>query len=165
MGPRGLRGDPRRGLNGAHTLVSVYVWDVLGKRSADDEFVVVGGVKAPDAEMALVLARETHFRHKEGVEYGVRRRGTDEVVVAPYRPEELGGVTDHSYRRQEAYAGVGGRLKRISEELRSKGLHVDRPRPPAGRARRAEHAAPSDANASNIDDVSPEDLAAHGTAG
>jgi 1,2-phenylacetyl-CoA epoxidase PaaB subunit len=118
------------------------VWDVLGKRTADDDFVVVGGVKAPDAEMALVLARETHFRHKEGVAYAVRRRGSPEIHVGPDPAETLGGVTDHSYRRQEAYAGVGGKLKRVAREMAERGVVVDLPRPPVGRVRAAEHAEP-----------------------
>lgn len=117
------------------------VWDVLGKRTDSDEFSVVGGVKAPDAEMALVLARETHFRHKEGVAYAVRRRGdpVDALHVGPDPAETLGGVTDHSYRRQEAYAGVGGKLRRVAKEMAERGMVVDLPRPPVGRVRRAEH--------------------------
>jgi 1,2-phenylacetyl-CoA epoxidase PaaB subunit len=97
------------------------VWDVLGKRTDDDEFAVVGGVKAPDAEMALVLARETHFRHKEGVQYAVRRRGDDEIRVGPWDHDQLGGITDRSYRRQEAYAGVGAKLKRVAGALADRG--------------------------------------------
>jgi len=117
----------------------VDVWDVLGKRSTDDEFVVVGGVKAPDADMALLLARETHFRHKEGVAYAVRRRGDAEVFASPYPPDVLGGVTDRSYRRQEAYAGVGAKLKRIQAEMSKRGVVVQGPRPPVRRsASRAE---------------------------
>ncbi len=114
---------------------------MLGKRTADDDFVVVGGVKAPDAEMALVLARETHFRHKEGVAYAVRRRGDrdDAIHVGPDAAETLGGVTDHSYRRQEAYAGVGGKLKRVSKEMAERGVAIDAERPPVGRIRRADH--------------------------
>ena len=121
------------------------VWDVLGKRTDHDEFVVVGGVSAPDAEMALMLARETHFRHKEGVSYAVRRRGAadGEVVVGTYDAEQLGGVTDRSYRRQEAYAGVGGKLKRVAGELAERGLRIDLPRPPVGRGRAAGHEEPS----------------------
>ena len=106
------------------------VWDVFGKRRADDEFELVGGIKAPDVEMALVLARETHFRHKEGVAYAVRRRGKDELHVGPYRGDVLGGVTDHSYRRQEAYTGVGARQKRISADFAKRGVTIVRPRPP-----------------------------------
>ena len=114
------------------------VWDVLGKRKADDEFEWVGGIKAPDVEMALVLARETHFRHKEGVAYAVRRRGDEELHVGPYQGDVLGGLTDHSYRRQEAYTGVGAKHKRVGKVLAERGLVIDRPRPPVGRAREAE---------------------------
>lgn len=114
------------------------VWDVLGKRSEGDELTLVGGIKAPDVEMALILARETHFRHKEGVVYAVRRRGSDELHFGPYDARQIGGVTDHSYRRQEAYAGVGARLKRVSEELRRRGLYIEAPRPGV-RRRRDEH--------------------------
>lgn len=109
------------------------VWDVLGRRTPADEWTLVGGVSAPDVEVALVLARETHFRHKEGVAYAVRRRGERDLHVGPYAAGVLGGATDRSYRRQEAYAGVGARHRRLSEEVAAKGLAVDRPRPPARR--------------------------------
>ena len=112
----------------------MFVWDVLGKRTEEDELTVVGGVKAPDADLALLLARETHFRHKEGVEYAVRLRGSQEIHPGPYRGDALGGMTDRSYRRQQAYAGVGAKLKRVSERMAQRGLRIDRPRPPvAGR--------------------------------
>jgi len=110
------------------------VWDVLGRRTADDDWVVVGAVKAPDAELAVLLARETHFRHKEGVEYAVRLRGSDELHLGTYEGDALGGVTDRSYRRQQAYAGVGAKLKRVAEGVAERGLRIDRPRPPARRA-------------------------------
>ena len=110
------------------------VWDVFGKRTAADDWTLVGGIKAPDSEMALVLARETHFRHKEGVAYAVRLRGNEELHVGPYDPDQLGGVTDRSYRRQEAYAGVGAKHKRISKLMAERGLTIDRARPPVGRA-------------------------------
>src|ERR671934_1386056 len=112
------------------------VWDVLGKRTEGDQFVLVGGVKAPDAGVALLLARETHFRHKEGVAYAVRRRGEETLHEGTWKPEELGGVTDRSYRRQEAYAGVGGRLKKLSERFAREGIRIDAARPPAHRAAR-----------------------------
>lgn len=143
------------------------VWDVLGKRTNQDEWTLAGGVKAPDADMALLLARETHFRHKEGVSYAVRLRGEDAIHEGPYRDDLLGGVTDHSYRRQEAYTGVGAKLKRVAKQMADRGLRIDRPRPAAGRARRAEHEPqPSDVTEPpSVDDLSPEDIAASGTAG
>ncbi len=110
------------------------VWEVFGKRTAGDDWTLVGGIKAPDAEMALILARETHFRHKEGVAYAVRRRGEKELHPGTDDPQLIGGVTDRSYRRQEAYAGVGAKHKRISKLMAERGLVIDRPRPPVGRA-------------------------------
>lgn len=113
------------------------VWDVLGKRTPDDDFTPVGGVKAPDLDMALLLARECFFRHKEGVAYAVRRRGDDRLVVGTDDGDLLGGLTDRSYRRQEGYVGVGAKRKRVREELVRRRLVIDRPRPPVGRVREA----------------------------
>ena len=109
------------------------IWDVFGKRKSDDDFEWAGSIKAPDTEMALILARETHFRHKEGVAYAVRLRGDDRLHVGTYPGEELGGVTDRSYRRQEAYTGVGARHKRITQRFVEAGVSISRPRPPVGR--------------------------------
>jgi hypothetical protein len=64
--------------------------EIKGSRSVDGR--VVGSVKAPDAEMALVLARETHFRHKEGVAYAVRRRGEAQLHVSTYDADATGGT-------------------------------------------------------------------------
>jgi 1,2-phenylacetyl-CoA epoxidase PaaB subunit len=112
------------------------VWDVFGKRGAKDDWTLVGGVKAPDdVQMALLLAREAFFRHKEGVAYAVRRRGDRAMHVGTDDPQTLGGVTDRSYRRQEAYTGVGARLRRVARQMAERGLTVDRPRPPDARAR------------------------------
>jgi 1,2-phenylacetyl-CoA epoxidase PaaB subunit len=110
------------------------VWDVFGKRTATDDWILAGGIKAPDLEMALVLARETHFRHKEGVAYAVRLRGEEKLHEGPYDPNVIGGVTDRSYRRQEAYTGVGAKHKRISKLMAERGLTIERSRPPVGRA-------------------------------
>jgi len=112
------------------------VWEVLGRRTEGDALAVVGGVKAPDAEMALLLARETHFRHKEGVSYGVRRRGEEHIHEGTWPANELGGVTDRSYRRQEGYVGVGAQMKRVHRELAARGLVVRGPTPPSTRSSR-----------------------------
>ncbi len=141
------------------------VWDVFGKRTDQDDFAWVGSIKAPDVDLALVLARETHFRHKEGVAYGVRRRGDSEIHLGRYRGDVLGGATDHSYRRQEAYAGVGAKHKRVSKLLADRGLVIERPRPPVGRTKTAPGRSPSAAESEAEADVTPEEIAAHGTAG
>ena len=141
------------------------VWDIFGKRTDHDDFAWVGSINAPDVEMALVLAKETHFRHKEGVAYGVRRRGDSKLYTGAYPADVLGGVTDRSYRRQEAYAGVGAKHKRVSKLLAERGLVIDRPRPSVGRAGAAPRRSPSAARAERPEDVSAEEIAAHGTAG
>ncbi len=141
------------------------VWEVLGKRTEQDDWAVVGGVKAPDMAVALLLARETHFRHKEGVAYAVRRRGDEAIHEASYSSEQMGGVTDRSYRRQDAYKGVGARHKRVAQEIAGRGMRIDRPRPPVGRAGRRGRLDSSQAESGDPEGLSPEDLAAHGTAG
>jgi 1,2-phenylacetyl-CoA epoxidase PaaB subunit len=118
----------------------VLVWDVYGKRTARDDWVQVGGIKAPDSEMALVLARETHFRHKEGVAYAVKRRGDSQLIEGQWPAEQLGGLTDRAYRRQEGYVGVGRKLKRVREELARRGLVIEGVRPTAGRGDGRAHA-------------------------
>jgi 1,2-phenylacetyl-CoA epoxidase PaaB subunit len=143
----------------------VPIWDVFGKRKPDDEFEWAGSIKASDLEMALVLARETHFRHKEGVAYAVRRRGEDELRFAPYSGDALGGITDRSYRRQEAYAGVGAKHKRISEQMARRGIAIDRPRPPAGRLAVGARVSPKSADDEDPREVPPEEITAQGTGG
>lgn len=105
------------------------IWDVFGKRTGQDPYVWVGSIRAPDLDLALLLARETHFRHKEGVAYAVRHRGSEEFHPGPYGGQVLGGVGDRSYRRQEGYAGVGAKLKRVSREVARRGMVVGGSRP------------------------------------
>lgn len=106
------------------------VWEVLQQRTEGDELTLVGAVNAPDLELALLLAREAYLRHKEGVNFSVRLRGTDELHPCA-DPATLGGVIDHSYRRQDGYVGVGAKLKRVREQMASRGLVIDGSRPPA----------------------------------
>jgi len=102
------------------------VWEVFSRRTNDDPLVHVGSVSAPDIELALVLARETFFRHGEGVDCWVGRRGDLHRVA---HPETLGGVSDKTYRRADGYMGVGAKLKRVHEELAARGIAIDKPRP------------------------------------
>jgi hypothetical protein len=112
----------------------VEVFDVLARRGEDQDWRVVGSVNAPDLEMAMLLARETHFRHGEGDTYALRGRGQDEVHECP-DPTGIGGVIDRSYRRQAGYVGVGAKLKEVHRELAARGLAIQGARPPVGRAR------------------------------
>jgi 1,2-phenylacetyl-CoA epoxidase PaaB subunit len=121
-------------------VTAISVWDVLQRRKPGADWDVAGGIKAPDLEMAMLLARETHFRHKEAPEFAVRLRGTDEVHPAPDLTG-IGGVIDRAYRRSEGYAGVGAKLKKVHALMKQRGLVIDRPRPLVGRTREdASHA-------------------------
>ena len=103
------------------------VFDVLSRRP-DEDWTLVGSIKAPDRDFAMHLARESHFRHGEGETFALRRRGEEEIVECP-DPTGIGGVIDRSYRRQDGYVGVGAKLKRVQKLMASRGLVVDRPRP------------------------------------
>lgn len=105
------------------------IFEVFQRRTHDDPLINVGSIKAPDLALALLLARETHFRHGEGVECWVARRGDLHAVSAP---ETMGGVLDRSYRRQDGYVGVGAKRKRVSEDLERRGIRIDAARPGAG---------------------------------
>ena len=111
------------------------VWDVLQRSRAGDAWEVVGGVKAPDLEVAILLARESLFRRAEGDTFAVRRRGTEDVIECP-DPTGIGGIIGREFRRMDAFAGVGGKHRRIHEEMDKRGLVIDRPRPPDRRQRR-----------------------------
>lgn len=101
------------------------IYEVFSRRVQDDPLVHVGSIKAPDDDMALVLAREAFFRHGEGVDCWVAKR-TDLHRIS--NPESLGGVTDRSYRRQDGYQGVGAKAKRVAQRL--VGVRIDKARPP-----------------------------------
>jgi ring-1,2-phenylacetyl-CoA epoxidase subunit PaaB len=102
------------------------VFEVFQRRTHEDPLSQVGSILAPDLEMALLLARETHFRHGEGAECWVAHRGDLHPVS---HPETMGGVTDRSYRRQDGYVGVGAKHKRVSEQMRARGLVIGGARP------------------------------------
>lgn len=111
------------------------VWDVLQRRRAGDDWEVVGAVKAPDAEVANFLARESLFRRAEGETYAIRRRGTEDVIECP-DPSGIGGIIDREFRQMSSFAGVGGKHRRVHEEMEKRGLVIDRPRPPDRKSRR-----------------------------
>lgn len=122
------------------------VWDVLQRRRAGADWEVVGAVKAPDADFAVLLARESLFRRREGETYAVRRRGTDALIEVD-DPSGIGGVIEREFRRMDSFAGVGGKHRRIHEQMQERGLVIDRPRPPDRRQRRTAKQGPSEETA------------------
>lgn len=99
-------------------------WTVHGKRTAADAWHPVGEVHAPDVELALLLARESFFRHGEGVALAVERDGAwaEGDVAEP--------ATDKSYKRQSGYAGLGRRRRAAVETTARAGRTIRRSRPP-----------------------------------
>ena len=101
-------------------------WLVLGRRTWQDNLTEVGEVHAPDADMALLLARDAFFRHGEGVDYAVVR--AEDVRACP-DPSVLEFVTDKSYKQQSGYTGLGQKRRRVAEAAQALGLVRRRPRP------------------------------------
>jgi phenylacetate-CoA oxygenase PaaH subunit len=93
-------------------------WEVAGRRRAGDDFEPVGYVHAPDAEMALLLAKESFFRHGEGVDLRVARDGEVRVLADP---DLLTFATDKSYKLQRGYTGLGDKRRRAVARARSAG--------------------------------------------
>jgi 1,2-phenylacetyl-CoA epoxidase PaaB subunit len=114
----------------------MHIWDVLSRRKDDQPWQVAGSINAPDLDLAMLLARETHFRHGEGTTYALRRRGDDALHECPDQLG-IGGVIDKDYRRQAGYVGVGAKLKRVHALMAERGLVIDRPRPRGHRPREA----------------------------
>jgi phenylacetate-CoA oxygenase PaaH subunit len=77
-------------------------YEVFGRRRWDDALEHAGTLHAPDHETALLLARETHFRHGEGVDYAVVR--TDHLHRMS-DPSMLEHTIDMDYRMQSGYSG------------------------------------------------------------
>lgn len=77
-------------------------YEVFGRRRWEDPLEHVGTIHAPDHRTALLLARETHFRHNEGVDYAVVR---SDQLHRLEDPSLLERTVDISYRLQSGYSG------------------------------------------------------------
>ncbi|CAN5153406.1 hypothetical protein BH20ACT8_BH20ACT8_19970 [soil metagenome] len=110
-------------------------WEVLGRRTHDDAWTAVGAVHAPDRDLALLLAKESFFRHGEGVDLAVVRLADIHRFA---EPELLEPSTDKSYRLQRGYP-LGDKRRRAAERVQAAGATIDRPRPADRRARNTEH--------------------------
>lgn len=111
-------------------LPATTMWEVFGRRRANDSLEHVGQIHAADRETALLLARETHFRHEEGVSYAVVR--SDHLHELP-DPSLLQRKVDVEYRLQRGYSGVRDKRDRAKEAARDRGLEDLQTKPAPGR--------------------------------
>ncbi|MCC5948939.1 MAG: hypothetical protein JJT89_10830 [Nitriliruptoraceae bacterium] len=100
-------------------------WEVFGRRKFDGPLEHVGTLHAADERTALLLARETHFRHNEGVDYGVVR--TDQFHRLE-DPTLLERHTDISYRLQQGYSGFREKRERARAAADARGADEVRSR-------------------------------------
>ena len=108
-------------------------WEVLGRRRADADWEPVGVVHAPDGEMALLLAKESFFRHEEGVALAVSRDGQARELALPP------SGTDKTYRLQRGYTGLGEKRRRAAARARAAGAIRVHRRPDDLRVLNPEH--------------------------
>ncbi len=97
------------------------VWAVFLQARKRDPHVYVGDVHAPDAEMALVLAKESFTRRDPCVNLWVVR--IDQIHITPREAEEMfEPATDKSYRfggsyrQQQKVYRTGWRLSHREED-------------------------------------------------
>jgi 1,2-phenylacetyl-CoA epoxidase PaaB subunit len=100
-------------------------YPVLQKRREDDDWEIVGYVRAPDREMALGFALHSFFRHGEGVDCAIRD-GDDVVPVADSR--DVVGATDKSYRVSAGYP-LGPKRRRAEQRIADLGVRIEGTRP------------------------------------
>lgn len=94
------------------------VYEVFGRRKPDDALTHAGAIHAPDHEAALVLARETHFRHGEGIEIAVVRSEELHFIADETLIEH---TVDQSHRRQEGFTGFRDKRQRARDAAVARG--------------------------------------------
>lgn len=106
-------------------------WEVFGRRRVNDALQHVGRIHAADRETALLLARETHFRHNEAVDYAVVRTDqlhlVDDTTILQRR-------VDIDYRLQSGYTGFREKRAAAREAADRRGRTDLQTRPAPGRA-------------------------------
>ncbi len=105
-------------------------WEVFGRRKWDAPLEHVGMLHAADRDSALLLARETHFRHQEGVDFAVVRSDQLHRLVDPTLVERH---TDISYRLQSGYSGFREKRQAAREAADARGHGGLRERDAPGR--------------------------------
>ncbi len=103
-------------------------FEVFTRRNWQSRLEHCGTIHAPDPEAALVLARETHVRHEEGVEFAVVASEAFHVVADP---SILDRQVDMTYRNQAGYSGFREKREQAREAAaaRGRGHLADQPAP------------------------------------
>jgi len=108
----------------------VSTWEVFGRRRVNDSLAHVGRIHAADRDTALVLARETHFRHNEAVDYAVVR--SDQLHHVDDK-SILERHVDIDYRLQAGYSGFRDKRAAAREAAERRGMTDLQTRPAPGR--------------------------------
>lgn len=91
------------------------IYEVFRRSGHKEPFEHCGSVIAPDADMALLMAKECFLRRREGDHLWVARR-TD---IHSFSDESLLEIAaDKSYRFAEAYRDVVNKRERARERAR-----------------------------------------------
>lgn len=106
-------------------------FEVFGRRKQGDSLVHVGQVHAADLDAALLLVRETHFRHEEGMEYAVT---PSEHLHVLSDPSLLEHDIDMGYRQNHGFTAFGPKRERARSAAEARGRGGLRRRPVPGRA-------------------------------
>ena len=106
-------------------------FEVFGRRKQGDDLAHAGQVHAPDLEAALLLVRETHFRHEEGIEYVVVP--SEHLHPVP-DPSLLQHEIDMGYRQNHGFTPFGPKREKAREKAEARGRGELRRRPVPGRA-------------------------------
>lgn len=106
------------------------IWEVFGRRRVNDALEHVGQLHAIDEQTALLLARETHFRHMEGVDYAVVRADHLHHLGDPSILERHVAI---DYRLQAGYSGFREKRETAREAARRRGRDAGQHRPAPGR--------------------------------
>src|ERR671914_1297396 len=91
-------------------------WEVFRRHGHKEAFEHVGTVTAPDAEMALLLAKECFVRRREGEHLWI----VDRTDIHSFKDESLLEISaDKSYRFPEAYRDVVVLREKAKERARA----------------------------------------------
>jgi phenylacetate-CoA oxygenase PaaH subunit len=112
-------------------------FEVFSRRNWESRFEHCGTIHAADVESALLLARETHMRHEEGVEYAVV---PSEAMHVVRDPSTLDHQVDMTYRLQTGYSGFREKRERAraAAVARGRGHLAEQAAPGRTRTREAE---------------------------